>query len=443
MAAEQDEDEKLSEVPATKEDEKPLNLYSGQKGAWSIIRRFPISESSYDKVQKFVKLHKTITKEDLTAKQFGWAHAAPLKLGKGKHGKIMLLAQEKGTWKVVVPKEQIAQFCREAILNPTSKVPLTRDAGYHILQKDSIGISRRSFYAFLAKQEPLQLTRNRNSEMVKPGRALESRGYLELDLVEAKGKDIGKFLHHPVKDFYFITLIDRLTGWFEVARALHKDALTISRKLRVMLKRMGRALGIDPEKFYIRSDSGSEFKAETQLVFKELKLRHKFVKSGNRIEKVNQDFQRTWYRLMRLGRGDLEELDQQAAAITNNLLSKVTGKTPLEAIDVEDAELSAKFNKHRTQMVDYKAPKISKGDKVRHSVPKEAGKYGKALAYKSYRGKHWSPKVYAVVKINTGGTGTPLTRYYVAGKWRFRDALLLVPDIDEETKREVALRKFI
>ena len=73
-------------------------------------------------------------------------------------------------------------------------------------------------------------------------------------------------------------------------------------------------------------------------MFKELKVRHKFVSSGNRIEKVNQDFQRTWYRLMRLGRGDLEELDQQAAAITNNLKSKVTGYTPLEALDIEDVD---------------------------------------------------------------------------------------------------------
>ena len=53
------------------------------------------------------------------------------------------------------------------------------------------------------------------------------------------------------------------------------------------------------------SDRGSEFKAETQEVFKEMNLKHKFVSSGNRIEKVNCDFQRTWYRLMRLGRGDL------------------------------------------------------------------------------------------------------------------------------------------
>jgi len=236
---------------------------------WSVIRRHPITEASLETVLKFLRSHDNkISKDELPGKQYKWAHTAPLKIGKAKHGKITVLAQEKETWKEVVPYEQIEKYCRNAILNPKSSVPLSRDAGYHILQKETVGISRRAFYAFLAKQEPLQLTRDRNQTMVKPGRPLEKRGYLELDLVEAKGKDIGTWLHHPVKDFYFITIIDRLTGWFEVGRALHKDADTISKKIRQLLKRMAKALKIEPSKFYIRSDSGSEFKAETQAVFK-------------------------------------------------------------------------------------------------------------------------------------------------------------------------------
>lgn len=147
----QDEDEKVGEVPA-KEEPKAS---SGQKNAWSIIRRFPISESSYDKVQKFVKLHKKGPKKgELPGKQFGWAHAAPLKLGKGKHGKIRLLAQEKGVWKTVIPKEHVEKFCRNAILNPESKVPLSRDAGYHIVQKDCIGVSPREAGSVAGDAEP-------------------------------------------------------------------------------------------------------------------------------------------------------------------------------------------------------------------------------------------------------------------------------------------------
>ena len=68
---------------------------------------------------------------------------------------------------------------------------------------------------------------------------------------------------------------------------------------------------------------------------------------------------------------------------------------------------------------------------------------GKALAYKAYRGRHWSPVVYVVADINTGGTGTPLTRYYVAGKWRFRDQLLAVPGTDPTTEAIVRERRHI
>ena len=73
------------------------------------------------------------------------------------------------------------------------------------------------------------------------------------------------------------------------------------RAQKKMLKRMARVLKTEVK--YIRSDSGSEFKADTQAVFKELGIRHKFVKSGNRIEQANKTFQKIWYRLLRLGRG--------------------------------------------------------------------------------------------------------------------------------------------
>jgi len=104
--------------------------------------------------------------------------------------------------------------------------------------------------------------------------------------------------------------------------------------------------------------------------------------------------------------------------------------------------LSLTFNKHRQKAVKYKAPEIKVGDKVRHSIKAVTGKYNDALGYKSYRGKHWS-QIYVVVKINRAGVGHPLTRYYVGGQYRYRDELLLVPEVDEATALEIAQRKFI
>ena len=88
-----------------------------------------------------------------------------------------------------------------------------------------------------------------------------------------------------------------------------------------MLRRMAKVLK-SPIKL-IRSDKGSEFKSETQDVMERLKIKHRFVKSGNRIEQANKTYQKIWYRLMRLGRGDLAELDTQAQAIFNNTISSV------------------------------------------------------------------------------------------------------------------------
>jgi hypothetical protein len=362
-----------------------------------------------------------------------WAHKSPLSLVKTAHGKEVIYVREAHVLKRLLHNKEIDGYLREALLSPSSDVPLSRDAGYHIVQKRTVGISRRAFQAFIRKQAVLQITRNQLPAMKRPGRPLEGRGYLELDLVEAKGRDIGKFVHHPVKDFYWITLVDRLTGWLETKQTTKKDVKHVAPKLGTMLRKMARVLKT-PIK-YIRSDSGSEFKSDTQAVFKELGIRHKFVKSGNRIEQANRTFQRIWYRLMRLGRGDIHELDVQAQAIFNNTKSGVTGYTPEEALDVSDKTLAEAFNANRRKVAKYKAVAIKVGDRVRHIMKDVVGKYGKGFAYKTYRGKHWSADVYPVVKINPHED-----TYYVAKKWRDRDKLLKVPGVDAITRDAVTAR---
>ena len=374
-----------------------------------------------------------------------WAHKGLMRVQKAAHGKHVIEVQEKGVWKTLVHEGAIDGHLRQVLLSSSSDVPMSRDAGYHIVQKRTVGISRRAFGKFISKQAVLQITRDKLPERQHAGRPLEARGTLELDLVEAKGRDIGKFVHHPVSDFYWITLVDRLTGWLEVESIPNKAVKTVAPKLEKMLKRMAKTLKTPVT--YIRSDAGSEFKAETQQVLKQLGIRHKFVKSGNRIEQANKTWQKIWYRLMRLGRGDLRgrdgrrKLDTQAHAIFNNTLSSVTGKTPMEALDVADATLAASYRQahQKRRVAKYKAVSIKKGDRVRYLLLSEVGKHGKALQYKSYRGKHWSAKVHTIVKIRWEKRGNPPERiegtdsYYVAQKWRDRDKLLKVPGIDRLT----------
>ena len=410
------------------------------------LRRFRIKSAEYDKVIAWLKVQKVDEKEDEKSPEpleqdgfrmpadylpkIRWAHKVPLKLKKVAHGKQVITVPENAVWKQLVHETQIDGYLREVLLSPAADVPMSRDAGHHIVQKRTVGISRRAFAKFISKQAVLQITRDKLPEKKLPGRPLGGRGYLELDLVEAKGRDIGKYVHHPVKDFYFITLIDRLTGWLEVMRTVHKNVKSVAPKMKTMLRKMAAALKTDVK--YIRSDSGSEFKSDTAAVFKELGIRHKFVKSGNRIEQANKTFQKIWYRLMRLGRGDISELTVQAVAIFNNTLSSITGKTPLEALDADDKVLSTAFNDNRRKVAKYLAVPIAKGDRCRYLLDTIIGKHGHALAYKSYRGKHWSAEVHTVVKLNSR-EGT----YYVGGAWRQRDKLLKVPGVDAITRDAV------
>ena len=338
------------------------------------------------------------------------------------------------TWKQLVHEDAVDEYLRDAMLKDGADVPFSRDAGYHIVQQRTLGISRRTFGKFIAKQAVLQITRDRPSEKKRISKPAEKRGYLEMDLVEAKGRDIGAHVHHPVSNFYWITMVDRLTGWLEVKRSPNKKVKTIAPKVEKMLRTFAKVLKA-PVK-YIRSDAGSEFKAETQEVMEALGIRHKFVKSGNRIEQANKTWQKTWYRLMRLGRGDLTELDSQAQAIFNNTISKVTGKTPLEAVGSDDKTLTESYSKYqkRKRLARYKAVPIQKGDLCRYVLQSETGKHGKALKYKSYRGKHWSMKAYPVVKlVDTVHS----EKYYVNGAWRFRDQLLKVPGVDLVSRARV------
>ena len=200
-----------------------------------------------------------------------------------------------------------------------------------------------------------------------------------------------------------------------------------------MLQRMAKALKTDIK--YVRSDSGSEFQSKTRDMMKALGIRHKFVKSGSRLEQANKTFQKTWYRLMRLGRGSIKELDGQAVAIFNNTLSTVNGRTPLEALDTGDSILASAVRdfKKKKKRAKYKVGPLNPGDKVRYLLDSIRGKHGAELQYKSYRGKHWSAAVHPVVKYNKFKDA-----YYVASAYRSRDKLLKVSGVDTKTDKRVA-----
>jgi hypothetical protein len=370
-------------------------------------------------------------------------------LKSGPKNKSVLYAKEGDVWKLVVPHEEIETFVRHAMLDPESTMPLGRDSAYHHLQKGVIGISRRALYKFLEKQGVLQVTKNIPNERKKGGIVLLKRGYAEMDLIEGKGRDLYS-VYGRRGNWFWLAIVDVLTGYGQVQMIRKKEPKVVAPALRELLNNMERDMGAKVHT--IAADHGREFYTVVKTLLKRRNITQKQVPRASRVEKFNQDFQRNFYRLMRLRRGTFGEVEDQALDITNNTKSKFTKKTPKEALTTPDEVLEKGYNAGREEEKPYKAQRLPKvGDKCRHLIklrknirpmlklgknhPQGDGQKWNRL-YKTYQGVHYSKQVYTI----RAQTKQKIPRYYVNGKWYDRDELLLVSGTDAETERQVAAR---
>ena len=430
-------------------------------GKFSVLRRHLINEGDVRRVLSHLKVHDTITANDnLTRprlkKKKGappeepipWVHGSELAgswqrkdLKSGPKNKSVLYAKEAGAWKLVVPVQEIETFLRHALLDPESTMPLGRDSAYHHVQKGTIGISRRALYAFLEKQGVLQVTKNIPNERQKGGIKLYARGYCEMDLIEGKGRDLYKNFG-PRGDWYWLAIVEVLTGYGLVQMIREKKPKVVAPALRQLIDQLQHDM--HAKVLTIAADHGREFYTDVRALLKRRHIAQKQVPRGSRVEKFNQDFQRNFYRLMRLRRGTFGELEDQALDITNNTRNKFTKMTPKEALETPDAQLAVGYNNGREKAKAYKGqrePKI--GDKCRTLIKQRKnmrpminlGKHWNRL-YKSYHGIHFTKAVYKITSM----TKQDPPRYYVNGSWRDRDELLLITGVDGETDRQVAAR---
>jgi hypothetical protein len=426
---------------------------------YSVLRRHTINEGDVRRVISHLKVHKEITADDnLTRPRVKKkAHAGPDEpipwvrgselagswqhkdLKSGPKNQSVLYAKENDTWKLVVPVQEIEKFLRHALLDPESTMPLGRDSAYHHVQKGTIGISRRALYKFLEKQSVLQITKNIPNERQKGGIELMGRGYVEVDLIEGKGKDLYKNFGAR-GDWFWLAIVDVFTGYGLVQMIRSKKPKVVAPALRELLNQLEHDM--HAKVTTVAADHGREFYTDVRRLLKRRHIAQKQVPRGSRVEKFNQDFQRVFYRLLRLRRGTFGSLEDQAVAITNNTKSKHTKKTPKEALDIADELLRDGYKAGRQQSKSYKGqvPKI--GDKCRYLIKQRKNIRpilkigGQARLYKSYHGRHFTKEVHKI----TAATRTAAPHYYVNGKWRDRDELLLISGVDDETARQVAAR---
>ena len=428
------------------------------KREYSALRRHRINEGDVRRVLSHLKVHGKIkagdhlTRPRLKKKKgappeepIPWAHATLAgswqhkELKAGPSNKSVLYAKEDDQWKLVVPEAQIESYLRKSLLDPSSTMPLGRDSAYHHVQRETVGISRRALYAFLEKQNVLQVTKNIPVERPKGGIKLQKRGYCEMDLIEGKGRDLYKYFGAR-GDWYWLAIVDVLTGYGQVTTLHSKKPSEVAPALRELIDIL--EYDMKQKVHTIAADHGREFYTDVRKLLKRRHIKQTQVPRGSRVEKFNQDFQRNFYRLLRLRRGTFSSLEDQALEITNNTRNKNTKKTPKEALGIPDEELRVPYNATREQAKPYKGREPKQGDKCRYLVKLRKNmrpmlKIGDvSRLYKSYHGRHFTKQVYTITALSKSKP----QRYYVNGSWRNRDQLLLVSGVDAETDRQVAAR---
>ena len=444
------------------------------------FRRYKYAAADVDRVLKHLKLHTKITPNDIITRPLPkprrkgktvvydepipWVRPGVLKgsfqdpkLASGPKGKHYLYGLEDETWKRVVPAEEVTEYLRNEILSPDSRMPLSRDSAHYWLLKNTIGISRRTAYSFLEKQGALQVSKNIPNERLKGGKPIMKRGDVEIDLIEGQGRDVTVHTGKMMDGWFWLACCDRLTGYGVVEMvqnakgAATKESRWVAEALKDALKRLEHAL--QAKVHTISADAGREFFSHVRKMLVRRGIIQKTVARGSRVEKYNQDFQRNFYRLLRLKRGTFSQVEQQAEEMTNNLKSKYTKLSPADAVKRPDAELSALFNAGRQPKKKYPGKDPQVGDrcrvllKLRKNIRPNLTIKGQSRMYKAYHGRHFAKGTHTIQKrmqVNKKLTDADANlekvyRYYVNGRWVDRDEILLISGVDKET--EARLRK--
>ena len=296
-----------------------------------------------------------------------------------KDGKLIFDGRE------LIAEEDIDDRLRSVYFSTNDRVKpvlLGRDSTYNLLKSKFIGISRRRLAIWLSRQ-PFREIDVAPKEVKNPGERIKGFGYLELDLVEVKKKDLPEDIQEQYeKDFYLIGMVDRLSGyvWYKIAKS--KTQEEISPLLKKGIEFFNKTLPTKVKQ--ISKDAGGEF--DTQLII-DAGIKSKNVRLGSLIENKNGLFQRYLYKFLKARSGKLSDVVEKTANSLNSIKSRITGFMPKEAVKMEANELLEKYNEKRAKGGKHSKP-LKVGTLVRVAYRK--GKGAAAAFSKSYRTGRWS-----------------------------------------------------
>ena len=111
--------------------------------------------------------------------------------------------------KRVVADEERDDLMRELVYGKDQDVAPSRDAGYHVIKKRYLNISRRGWVEFLKKQRVIRQTDNAPPQQKRGGKKLNKKGELELDLFFISPKDLPKQLRTSQNLIPVLVMVDR------------------------------------------------------------------------------------------------------------------------------------------------------------------------------------------------------------------------------------------
>jgi len=391
------------------------------------MNRYKVSKESYPKVREF--LEGNAFKKDVPT------YARKFKELLSFKGSDLYYKEQK-----VIPVEEVDAYLRKEFYSKNSDVPLTRDGAWHIITKrDIVGITRARLMKFLKSQSAVESVRNAPPKPKRAGGVPVKKFHFETDLVFIRKPDfvkISKKYEETITKFetYIVSTCEVLTGLCRLDWIQEKSA-TMPIVIR-HLKEMAKQLGIKDLKKY----SGSSDKGEVKLKEIQKIIPWKFVKMGSSIEKQNQTVQKTLFKIARMRRGyKIPDLLKQVQKITNNKYNSVHKQTPNElAEEAKDNEkkIVDRYNAKRKTHVSSVKTKFKVGDFVRILLLTHGKDRG--VAFKSYKGKTFSKRVYKITKATKNATPP---KFYVNKKWYLKDMLLRTEKVDELSEKLVAERE--
>ena len=323
--------------------------------------RFKIKETDVKKVKTYLK------KKDGPLPMWGFRFKSDLKLNGDK-------LTFKG--KEVIPMEKQDAFLRKRLYSKEADLATSRDACFYTLQKEVVGISRRTIMEFLRKQKTLEARAALPEPKQHSGKKLKKKQFAfefdlcfirKADLVRANKRFEDRHGHNLV---YCVTTVEKATSICRLGLVHYKDQKLVTPMVIAHIKSICSEIGVPPAECVAYSDKGTEFgKAAISKIVKT----YKHVSMGGCVEKKNAQLQASFYQILK----NRQALTiKTALAKTQNLLNKTYShthkRTPEEVGEqVKSGEYDAikGYNdKRKTHISNSKTKELQIGDYVRLQI---------------------------------------------------------------------------